>query len=105
MGFIKYELKNCKLLDMETGKEILVFDARAVKERTERSGWAGTGIASGGHSWGIATAVQFDFEVGNHAVLVGVNKYLIVSKHPITQKRLGERFVKTKPIETFLELE
>lgn len=105
MGFIKYELKNCKLLDMETGKTLLTFDARAVRERSERGGWAGSGIASGSHNYAIATAKQFNFEVGNHAVLIGVNKYIIVSKHPLTPKTLGEQFAKQRAMETFLELE
>lgn len=102
---IQYELKGCKIFNMETDEILLEFDARAIRERTENNGWAGTGVASGSHKYSIATAAAFNFEVGNHGVLIGDNKYIIVSKHPITSKKLGERFSNVIMSETVLELE
>lgn len=104
MSIIRYELKGCKLMDMETGAELLTFEARAVRERTESGGWAGSGISSGGHSYGIATPAQYNFVPQAHKVVIGAQEYVIISKHPVTPKRLGERFTAARPIETVLEL-
>lgn len=104
MSMIRYDIKGCRLMDMETGAELLTFDARAVRERVESGGWAGSGISSGSHSYGIATAAQYNFVPQAHKVVIGVQEYVIISKHPITPKILGEKFIKQRPIETVLEL-
>lgn len=102
---IQYELKGCKLINAESDEVLAIFDARAVREKNNNGDFAGSGIASGGHSYSIATTAKYNYEVYNHAVLIDGVRFIVIAKHPITHKPLGERFGKKIRQEWVLELE
>lgn len=102
---IRYELKGCKLVNAETDAELLTFDARAVQEYQVKGGFAGSGIASGGHAYSVATAAEYNFTPFNHVVIIGGVRFIITARRFITHKPLGKRFAKGVKREMVLDLE
>lgn len=99
---IKYDLQ-CVLLNMTTGEEVQSFAARELRERSERAGWAGSGIASNSHDRVMATAAEIEFKPGDHCVVVDGERYYLAGKRYLTYKPFGGAFGKL-PRETVLEL-
>ncbi len=101
---IDYELKGCLLQSRETGETLLKFDARAVDERTQNANFAGNGLASGGHTFRIATATIYNYDPYNHCVIIDGVQYILNARVPATQKIAGEAFGKPRK-EMILSLE
>lgn len=99
---IKYDLQ-CVLLKMTTGEEIQRFTARDIRERSERAGWAGSGVVSNSHDRVIATAAEIEFKPGDHCIAVDGERYYLAGKRYLTYKPLGLSFGKLTG-ETVLEL-
>lgn len=102
---VKYELE-CKLVELRTQKQITTFKARVVRDRRVTASFESGNIASGGHSFAIATPDLLDYKPCAHQVVVEGCTYVIVAYQPITHMQVGRTYsYKRRKKEILLELE
>ena len=102
---VKYELE-CKLIELRTKKQIATFKARVARDRRVNASFESGNIASGGHSFAIATPDLLDYKAYTHQVEVEGYTYVITAYQPLTHMQVGITYSKKKRVkEILLELE
>ena len=102
---IKYDLK-CVLVDFETNEKIDEFKARRIRERRQDASFEGGNIASGGHTFSIATNKILNFKPFEQQVICEDLKYLLVAYQPLTHTHPGRSYcAKRQQKEIILELQ
>ena len=93
---VKYDLKNVKLIDLATQRELLTFDARTITNKTKSAGFVGAGISSGGQRFAIATQTEFEFQPYAQQVVIGKQKWIITLVELQPRMALGRAYAKTQ---------
>lgn len=102
---IKYDM-HCKLIDLETKKEIDTFKARRVREKRIDVAFEAGNIASGGQTFAIATAKILDYKPFAQQVICEGLTFIIVAYQPMTHIQAGKTWSsKRQNKEIVLELE
>lgn len=101
---VKNDLKGVKLVDLASQKELLVFDARTMTEKSRTAGFVGAGISSAGQRFSIATQKEFEYKQYAQQVIIGRQTWVIVAVRLQSRAGLGRTFARPQ-YEYVLELE